>query len=70
MVKKVQPPAGLTRSLFRPPIYLYRLKLRVAVRYTPPAAQHIGRISGKPRQTILEVAEHDATNNSYVLASG
>ena len=31
---------------------------------------HIGCITGKPRQTILEVAGHDAADGSYVVASG
>ena len=31
---------------------------------------HIGRVTGEPRQTILEVVEHDATDGSYVVASG
>ncbi|MEB3980298.1 nitroreductase family deazaflavin-dependent oxidoreductase [Mycobacterium sp. 663a-19] len=29
---------------------------------------HIGRVSGKPRRTVLEVVEHDG--DSYVVASG
>jgi deazaflavin-dependent oxidoreductase (nitroreductase family) len=70
MVKKVQPPAGLTRLLFRMPIHLYRLKLGWLLGTRLLLLNHIGRVSGKPRQTILEVAEHDATNNSYVVASG
>jgi deazaflavin-dependent oxidoreductase (nitroreductase family) len=70
MVKKVKPPAGLTRFLLRMPIYLYRLKLGWLFGTRLLLLNHIGRVSGKPRHTILEVAEHDATSNSYVVASG
>jgi len=68
IVKNVQPPAGLTRSLFRIPIHLYRLRLGWLFGSRLLLLNHIGRVSGKPRQTILEVAEHDG--DSYVVASG
>jgi len=68
IVKNVQPPAGLTRLLFRIPIHLYRLRLGWLFGSRLLLLNHIGRISGKPRQTILEVAEHDG--DSYVVASG
>ena len=31
---------------------------------------HIGRITGKRRQAVLEVVDHDANDGSYVVASG
>ena len=68
VVKKVQPPAGLTRFLFRIPIQLYRLRLGWLFGRRLLLLNHIGRVSGKPRQTVLEVAEHDG--DSYVVASG
>ena len=68
IVKNVQPPAGLTRFLFRIPIHLYRLRLGWLFGSRLLLLNHIGRVSGKPRQTILEVAEHDG--DSYVVASG
>jgi len=68
IVKNVQPPAGLTRFLFRIPIHLYRLRLGWLFGSRLLLLNHIGRVSGKPRQTILEVAEHDC--DSYVVASG
>jgi len=68
IVKNVQPPAGLTRFLFRIPIQLYRLRLGWLFGSRLLLLNHIGRVSGKPRQTILEVAERDG--NSYVVASG
>jgi deazaflavin-dependent oxidoreductase (nitroreductase family) len=68
VVKNVQPPAGLTRLLFRIPIHLYRLRLGWLFGRRLLLLNHIGRVSGKPRQTVLEVAEHDG--DSYVVASG
>ena len=68
IVKNVQPPAGLTRFLFRIPIHLYRLRLGWLFGSRLLLLNHIGRVSGKPRQTILEVAEHHG--DSYVVASG
>lgn len=68
VVKNVQPPAGLTRLLFRIPIHLYRLRLGWLFGSRLLLLNHIGRISGKPRHTVLEVAEHDA--DGYVVASG
>ncbi len=68
IVKNVQPPVGLTRSLFRIPIHLYRLRLGWLFGSRLLLLNHVGRVSGKPRRTILEVAEHDGDN--YVVASG
>ena len=68
IVRNVQPPAGLTRFLFRIPIHLYRRGLGWLFGSRLLLLNHIGRVSGKPRQTILEVAERDG--DSYVVASG
>ncbi len=68
VVKNVQPPAGLTRFLFRIPIHLYRLRLGWLFGSRLLLLNHVGRVSGKPRQSVLEVAERDA--DSYVVASG
>ena len=68
VVKNIQPPAGLTRFLFRIPIHLYRLRLGWLFGSRLLLLNHIGRVSGKPRQTVLEVAERDG--DSYVVASG
>jgi deazaflavin-dependent oxidoreductase (nitroreductase family) len=32
--------------------------------------EHIGRKSGRTRQTVLEVVGHDAESGRYVVASG
>jgi deazaflavin-dependent oxidoreductase (nitroreductase family) len=70
IVKNVQPPTGLTRLLFRVPIYFYRAGLGWIFGQRTLLLRHIGRISGKPRQAILDVAEHDPADDSFVVASG
>ena len=68
IVKIVQPPAGVTRFLFRVPICFYRVRLGWLFGHRLLLLNHIGRVSGKLRRTILEVAEYDG--DSYVVASG
>jgi hypothetical protein len=70
IVKNVQPPSGVSRALFRAPIYLYRLGLGWLFGKCILLLNHIGRVSGKQRQVILEVVEHDPTDGSFVVASG
>jgi deazaflavin-dependent oxidoreductase (nitroreductase family) len=68
IVKNVAPPAGFTRFVFRIPIHLYRLKLGCLFGSRLLLLNHTGRVSGKRRQTVLEVAERNG--DSYVVASG
>ena len=68
IVKNVHPPAGLTRFVFRIPIHLYRLRLGWLFGSRLLLLNHTGRVSGKPRQTVLEVAERNG--DGYVVASG
>jgi deazaflavin-dependent oxidoreductase (nitroreductase family) len=70
IVKHIQPPAGLTKVVFRLPIYAYRLRLGWLFGRRLLLLNHIGRVSGQPRQTVLEVAEHNVADNSYTVASG
>ena len=70
IVKNVRPPSGVSRALFRAPIHLYRLGLGWLFGKRILLLNHIGRISGKQRQVILEVVEHDASDGSFVVASG
>ena len=70
IVKDVRPPSGVSRAVFRAPIYLYRLGLGWLFGKRILLLNHIGRVSGKQRQVILEVVEHDRTNGSFVVASG
>ena len=70
IVKTVQPPAGLSRLLFRVPIHLYRIGLGSLFGERIMLLNHVGRVSGKPRQAILEVVAHDPADDSFVVASG
>jgi deazaflavin-dependent oxidoreductase (nitroreductase family) len=73
MPKKVaapQPPRGLTRLLFRAPIYLYRVGLGWLLGGRFLLLTHTGRKSGLPRQAMVEVVRHDEGSDTYVIASG
>lgn len=70
IVKNVRPPTGVRRIAFRAPMYLYRLGLGWLFGDRLLLLNHIGRVSGKPRQTILEVVAHDRADGSFVVASG
>ena len=70
IIKNVQPPTGVSRLAFRVPIYLYRLGLGWLFGDRLLLLNHIGRVSGQPRQTILEVVKHDHADGSLVVASG
>ncbi len=70
IVKNVRPPSGVSRALFRAPIYVYRLGLGWLFGKRVLLLNHIGRVSGKQRQVILEVVEHDPADGSFVVASG
>lgn len=70
IVKNVQPPTGLSRLLFRIPIYAYRLGIGWLFGDRLMLLNHIGRVSGKQRQTVLEVVTRDPADDSFVVASG
>jgi deazaflavin-dependent oxidoreductase (nitroreductase family) len=68
--KSATPPTGLSRLLFRIPIHLYRMKLGFLLGGRFMLINHVGRVSGKPRQVVVEVVNHDAVEGGYVAASG
>jgi deazaflavin-dependent oxidoreductase (nitroreductase family) len=70
IIRNLQSPAGLTRLLLRLPIILYRLRLGWLFGHRLLLVHHVGRITGKRRRTVLEVAEHCRLDNSWVVASG
>ena len=70
IIKNVGPPTGLSRLVFRAPIHLYRTGLGWLFCDRLLLLNHIGRVSGKPRRTILEVVSHDRADGSFVVASG
>ncbi|GAY13349.1 nitroreductase family deazaflavin-dependent oxidoreductase [Mycobacterium sp. shizuoka-1] len=68
--KSVEPPKGLSRLLFRMPIYAYRVGCGWIFGDRLMLLNHIGRLTGAPRQTVLEVVSHDPGKDRYVVASG
>ena len=65
-----KPPRGLLRWLLRLPIWLYRLRLGRILGERFLMLTHIGRKSGQPRQSVLEVVGHDQATGAYTIASG
>ncbi|MFL7890918.1 MAG: nitroreductase family deazaflavin-dependent oxidoreductase [Anaerolineales bacterium] len=63
------PPTGIKRAFFRAPIWLYRINLGWLLGSRFLKLTHTGRISGQPRQVVLEVVMHDAPNNIYYVAA-
>ncbi|MEU7039484.1 nitroreductase family deazaflavin-dependent oxidoreductase [Streptomyces varsoviensis] len=64
------PPTGVRRLLFRAPIRLYRWRLGWLFGGRLLLLNHTGRVSGKQRQVVVEVIEHDRADGSYVVCSG
>jgi deazaflavin-dependent oxidoreductase (nitroreductase family) len=65
-----QPPKGLKRLMFRAPIWLYNVGLGSLLGGRFLLLNHIGRKSGLPRQTVLEVVNFDPLTGTYFVASG
>jgi len=63
-------PHGLLRFGLRLPIWLYRLHLGWLLGNRFLLLTHIGRKSGMPRQTVIEVVKHDKESNSFYVVSG
>ncbi len=70
IVKQPRPPTGLGRLLFRVPIRAYHARLGWLFGQRLLLLHHTGRVTGKPREAILEVVDHDRRDDSYVVASG
>jgi deazaflavin-dependent oxidoreductase (nitroreductase family) len=72
MVEKItelKPPRGLTRFLFRAPIWLYKIHLGWILGNRALKLTHTGRISGQPRHVVLEVVKFDPSSNTYYIAA-
>ncbi|WP_199432657.1 nitroreductase family deazaflavin-dependent oxidoreductase [Qaidamihabitans albus] len=67
IVKRPQPPTGITRLVFRLPIRLYRLGLGWLLGRRLLYLVHIGRKSGRPREVVLEVVGRDS---GYLVCAG
>lgn len=64
------PPTGWRRSFFRMPLWLYRHGLggMLGARYV--LLTHTGRVSGEPRQALLEVVDRDPATGALIVVAG
>lgn len=69
-VKELEPPTGLARLALRAPIWIYRLGLGKLLGNRFLELTHIGRKSGLPRHTVLEVVRYEASSGTYYIAVG
>lgn len=67
-VKEIKPPTGFSRLLFRLPLWLYRLGLGRVLGRRFLELTHIGRKSGLPRRTVLEVVRFEPSSGTYYVA--
>ncbi len=63
------PPRGLARLLARLPIWLYRIRLGWLLGHRFLLLTHIGRKTGVPRRTVLEVVDHHRPTGTYFVAA-
>jgi len=69
-IRKVKPPRGLSRLLYRFPIFLYQIGLGRLFGGRFLMLTHVGRISGRPRNAVLEIIRRDEIGKAYyVLAA-
>ena len=64
------PPGRFLRLGLRLPIWLYRLHLDFMLGDRFLMLIHTGRKSGLPRQTVIEVVQHDKATDTYYVVSG
>ena len=69
-IRDVQPPRGVARTLYRLPIRLFHLHLGWLLMGHFLLLSHIGRKSGQPRQTVLEVLLHERAKDVYYVMAG
>ena len=62
-------PSGILRALFRAPILFYRMNLGFLLGRRFLMLTHVGRKSGLPRQTVIEVVDHDKESGIYYVAA-
>lgn len=56
--------------MFRAPIALYRAGLGWLLGHRIVMIEHVGRVSGRPRRTVLEVVRRDASSIDVAAAWG
>lgn len=70
IVKEVSHPTGLIRLALKLPILFYQLGLGGLFGGRMLLINHVGRITGKKRQTVVEVIRHETQGDSYLVVSG
>lgn len=65
-----KPPRGVLRWMLRLPVLLYRMGLGWMLGERFLLLNHIGRKTGQPRQTVVEVVKHDHVDDTYYIVSG
>ena len=65
-----KPPTGLLSFGLRLPIVLFRLGAGWMLGGRFMLIKHVGRKSGQPYQTVVEVVGHDELSNTFYAASG
>ena len=68
-VSELTPPTGIKRLLFRAPIWLYKLHLGWLLGNRMLKLTHQGRVSGEPREVVLEVVRYDPASDSFTVAA-
>lgn len=63
------PPSGVSRALFRLPVYLYRWHLNLVLGTRFLLLNHRGRVTGQPRQAVVEVVARNPTTDCFVICS-
>ena len=72
MVEKISEPkypSGISRLLFRAPIWLYKYNLGWLMSGRMLKITHTGRKSEEPRHVVLEVVKHDPSIDTYYIAA-
>jgi len=72
MVEKIsdpKPPSGISRLLYRSPIWLYKLHLGWLMGKRFLKITHTGRVSGQPRHVVLEVVKYEPASKTYYIAA-
>lgn len=68
-IRRVRPPRGLSRLLYRFPILLFQAGLGRLFGGRFLMLTHIGRISGHPRYAVLEIIRRDEAGEAYYVLS-
>jgi deazaflavin-dependent oxidoreductase (nitroreductase family) len=68
-LRNVRPPRGLSRTLYRLPIWFYRLRLGMLFGKRFLLLKHTGRVSGLHRYAVLEIIRADVDGDFYYVLS-